>query len=586
MIKALLIAPYQGLVETAKKIKIPEEIQLDMRAANLSEAVDIAHSAERQGYELIISRGGTATLIQEEVTIPVVHIDITGYDMLRVFTLIRDMQKGVALVGFPNITRGAATLCSILEQDVQIITIHSSDEVRGHLEQLRLQGYTVVIGDVITVQVAEQVGLRGILITSGKEALLDAIEEGRRLYTLFRKVKHQSAYLRDTFQTLPSAMVLLDESGAIIEHNDKFNAYGLSPNRTAPVFQQLVRRVLEGAGAQWAQLDDEVGTYDLHAFLINTAAPLVGITLDPSPTHRQKQAVKINNSPTHLPIIGESEHTRRLRERIHHYYAHTDRPVCIIGEPGTGKDTVARAIHFETFAYESPMIEVDGKRVTAAEIDRLMVDLLKIQEGTVLIKTLEALSTETQQAILSLINSKPEKVRVIALTNGTLETLVQHGTFDYDLYEIAMAYPLHLPPLRKRKEDIPAFVTYFLAEFHTENGNETLGMKQDAIDYLKAYDWSGNLTQLKQTIRELSTMTTQHYIDLQEVTTLLSKQASAHGDVPQQKELLPSIPLQGTLKEIEQQVIEKVLVEENHNQTKAAKRLGINRSTLWRKLNG
>lgn len=119
MIKVLLVAPYNGLAETAKNIEVPDDIQLDTTVANLEKGVIEAKRAEEQGYDIIISRGGTASLIQESVSIPVVHIDITGYDMLRVFTLISGVKSGVALVGFKNISEGSATICNILDFDVK-----------------------------------------------------------------------------------------------------------------------------------------------------------------------------------------------------------------------------------------------------------------------------------------------------------------------------------------------------------------------------------------------------------------------------------------------------------------------------------
>lgn len=182
----------------------------------MEEGLKIAQKAEKQGYQLVISRGGTATMIQDAISIPVVHIDITGYDMLRVFTLLRGLEGGVALVGYPNISEGANTICNILEFNVKMITIKDRKEVRGHLQRLKQANFSVVIGDVITVQVAEELGLRGVLIASGREALMDAIEEGKRVYHFFRKVNRHFNYLRNAFTNTPLPIVLLDQRQNII----------------------------------------------------------------------------------------------------------------------------------------------------------------------------------------------------------------------------------------------------------------------------------------------------------------------------------------------------------------------------------
>ncbi|WP_172840486.1 sigma-54-dependent Fis family transcriptional regulator [Virgibacillus phasianinus] len=578
MIKALLIAPYQGMAETVKKVNIPDDIELDVKIANLEEGVRVAKLAEKQGYELIVSRGGTASMIQDVVSIPVVHIDITGYDMLRVFTLLRGIKKGVALVGYANISQGAATICNILEFDVKMITITSRNEVRGHLEQLKQQGYAVVIGDVITVQVAEQVGLRGVLITSGKEAVTDAIEEGKRVYHFFRRVNNQFNYFRETFNSMPFPVILLHKNGEIIAKNLMYeqdsHCHEIMESSAVP---RIIKRVLESGISKWSEIEGKTNRYEIQAFLVSKAEGIVGINIHAALLKSHTKAVKIIGDPVHIPIIGDSGQAINLRKNIEQI-AHSDDPVCILGEPGTGKFSVAQEIHFERFGQDSPMVVIEGSCLAkaAAEYEKIHPKLLSIKLGTVLIKDIDAVPMEIQDAMESLLRSIPNSIKVIVLAKEALDKLVYAGRFNDGLHQKISKYTLHLAPLRDRKEDIGAFVDYFLAEFHAENGNETVGMKQGAVEYLKKFDWLGNLSQLKKVIRKLSVMTTANYIELSHVETLMNEYEETVADI--------SLPLNGTLEEIEQAVIKQVLQEEGNNQSNAAKRLGINRSTLWRKL--
>lgn len=576
MIKTLLIAPYQGLAETAKKVDTPDDIDLDVTIANLEEGVKAAKLAEKQGYELIISRGGTATMIQDEVSMPVVHIDITGYDMLRVFTLIRGIKKGVALVGFANISQGAATICDILEFDVKMITINSRTEVRGHLEELKQQGFAVVIGDVITVQVAEQVGLRGVLITSGKEAVTDAFEEGKRVYNFFRRVNSQFYYFQETFNSMPFPVILLNKDAKVIEKNLMFeqdNQY--HEILEAPVISNVINRVLENETNQWTEIEGKNTIYELQVFPVSKSEGIAGITIHASVVKSDNRAVRLMGAPVHIPIIGESNETKRLRNNIQQF-ADADEMLCIIGEPGTGKYMVAQKLHFEKFGQETPMVVLEGKHLTSG--DKIQSKLTAIKHGTVVIKDIESLSAEMRDAIKNLLRNIPTTMQVIVLANESLDYLVQNRAFDEELYQAISNHVILLSPLRERKDDIGAFVDYFLAEFHAENGNETVGIKNDAIEYLLEFEWLGNLPQLKKIIRELSMMTSANYIELFHVKELMNKykQLSIAND--------KKLPLEGTLKEIEQKVIKEVLQEEGYNQSRAAKRLNINRSTLWRKL--
>src|SRR5699024_5301533 len=136
---------------------------------------------------------------------------------------------------------------------------------------------------------------------------------------------------------------------------------------------------------------------------------------------------------------------------------------------------------------------------------------------------------------------------------------------------------IHLPPLRQRADDIKYFLNYYLSELNAETGVEILGIKEEALDILQQCFWSGNITQLKQLISEISFSVQSHYIELKDVEFLKMYSTLKNTD-----EITVKI---GNLRDIEKQVIQKVMERENGNQSKTAKILGINRSTLWRKTN-
>ncbi|MDY0404226.1 PrpR N-terminal domain-containing protein [Virgibacillus sp. 179-BFC.A HS] len=575
--KAMLIAPYSGLAKTAEKMSVPDGMELHIRVANLQEGADLARQAEQDGYDVIISRGGTAALVQEAVSIPVIHIDINGYDMLRIFTLIREIKGGVALVGFENITRGAATLCNILEMDVRVVTITSGDEVAGRLEQLKAQGYGAVIGDVITIQVAEEMGMRGILITSGKEALLDALEEAKRSDALFRKVKKQYHFLREIYQAIPFPIALLDVRNEPMEKNISFQQEITDETLLENAkIMELTDRVRRSGQSQRMACRHHENRYLVHGFLASASEKIVGLLIRQLPKQPGPSAIHLESDLAHVPIIGESSQANLLRDRLA-AFAKTTESICIVGEKGTGKQTIAKEIHLQKFGSSAPLIVVEGSSVSAGEIADWQTRMLTLDKGSLLIKDADQLSEIVQVPLLEWMRTS--KLQVIALSNRSLESLAAQDNFDPALYEKMTQLTLHLLPLRMRKEDIPAFVNYFLTEMHEEIGNETLGMKADAMTFLMQFDWRGNLPQLKKMIRELSMMTDGYYVELSQV-----KDLAANVSEMQKNEASPDVPFSGTLKEMERKMIAQVMQEVGNNQSKAAKRLGINRSTLWRKL--
>ncbi|QTN00799.1 sigma-54-dependent Fis family transcriptional regulator [Sediminibacillus dalangtanensis] len=579
MIKAMVIAPYPGLAETVKQLRQQEtELTIDIGIGNLEEGLKLARQAEKDGYDLIISRGGTASLIEEEVSIPVIHIDVTGYDMLRVFTLVRGMEAGVAMVGFPNISQGAATICNILEYDIKMITIGSSEEVNSHLQALKRAGYAVVMGDVVTVQTAEQVGLRGILITSGKEAVLAAFNEAKRIYRLFSKVKKQTSHLRDAFESLPAAMVMAKPDGEIVSNNRMFSETVLDRELfQSEYILKMLNKTNHQQTEQSAVIESKAHSYFVQTFPIKNDS-LVGILLRPSFLSKAtEQAIQIKSNPAHIPIIGSSPFAQNVRECVQRY-AGLDESIWIAGEKGTGRETVAQAIHFERFGQEAPMIVIDGSRVTEKDLHLLesRASITELKRGTVLLKQTENLQTGAQQMLLQLLHRKPEQISVVVM--GDIKTAVER--LDNKLFQHLADTTLHLLPLRERRQDISAFVQYFLSEFHANQGSDTLGIKQEAVRTLQQYDWPGNMDQLRLVVRELSMRTNGYYVDPDIIPTVLQTHAGLAAP-----EGASVIPVQGTLADMEQQIMQKVLAEEGMNQSKAAKRLGINRSTLWRKLN-
>ncbi len=579
MIKAMVIAPYSGLAETVKHLRQQEkELAIDIGVGNLEEGVELARQAEKDGYDLIISRGGTASLIEEAVSIPVIQIDVTGYDMLRVFTLVRDMEAGVAMVGFPNISQGAATICNILEYDIKMITIGSGEEVKGHLEALKQAGYAVVMGDVVTVQTAEQVGLRGILITSGKEAVLAAFNEAKRIHRLFSKVKTQFSHLKNAFESLPAALAMVKPDGEVVASNSMYYETVLDQDllQTESVLKMLQKTNGQQA-EQSAVIAGKNRSYFVQTFPTKDDS-LVGILLRPSfLSQATEQAIQIKSNPAHMPIIGNSPFAQNVKECVQNY-AGAEEAIWIAGEKGTGRETVAQAIHFERFGQEAPMIVIDGARVTEEDLHLLesRASIIELKRGTVLLKQTDKLQTGVQRVLLQLLFGKQQRVSVIAM--GDLKIAAER--LDNQLFQHLAAITLHLIPLRERKQDISAFVHYFLSEFHANQGSETLSIKQEAVQALQNYEWPGNLDQLRLVVRELSMRTNGYYVEQDIIPSVLQTQTGLAA-----QEGTSILSIQGTLADMEQQIMQKVLAEEGMNQSKAAKRLGINRSTLWRKLN-
>ncbi|NGP45156.1 sigma-54-dependent Fis family transcriptional regulator [Bacillaceae bacterium SIJ1] len=581
MIKVLVIAPYQGLAEVVKNLRHEDEdLQIEVKVGNLEEGIQIAKAAEAEGYDLIISRGGTASQVEAEINIPVVDIHITGYDMLRVFALLKGLNGQAALVGFPNISRGAATICSILDMNVRSVTISSREEVTKLLPDLKKEGFSVVIGDVVTVRQAEQMGLQGILITSGKEAVLQSFEEAKRLYHSNQKMQAQTAVYADMIERFPQAVVTVNEAGEVIQKNQLFRDQFTSSIVEAPDLQALLKQILTQRQGIWRSVTLQKRSYHAYGYPTSEDKSFVTVLLQPQ-SLGAAQGVKVRNHVSHIPISGRSRIAEDMRKQLKQY-ANLEEAIWIEGEVGTGRMMFACNLHFETFGQQAPLISFDCSVVSMKDVSGYISSKNQLlpEKATIVFQHVHLIKDDEQSALKSLVEELTAKYTVILLSDGSVRTRMKEGRFDQALFYSLPAVTIQIPPLRERIEDIQDLAQAFIARNHMNYGYEAIGLRPEALEPLLDYDWPGNISQLKQAIDKLMIANNQSYIEKSDVETMMS-------DVTKETTMTMhnALPLEGTLKDMERAIIEKVMEQENHNQSKAAKRLGMNRTTLWRKLN-
>ncbi len=252
-----------------------------------------------------------------------------------------------------------------------------------------------------------------------------------------------------------------------------------------------------------------------------------------------------------------------------------DCPVLIVGEQGTGRRALARYIHRHGPRSEHPCHLV---RCSAHDAAALEAMLFGPDGGTLVIEEIEALPPPLQARLAAALESpggegaERPAGRVLASTAAELGELVRAGRFRQDLQLVLAMVTLSLPPLAQRKEDIPLLAVHFLAKANSDTGHAVTTISDDALELLAAYDYPGN-------VRELDTV-------------IRGAVATCDGAVLEAAHLPPSLRntdrtrsgrLQ-TLEEREREYILWVLEEVNGNQSLAARVLGIDRASLWRKL--
>jgi two-component system nitrogen regulation response regulator NtrX len=308
-------------------------------------------------------------------------------------------------------------------------------------------------------------------------------------------------------------------------------------------------------------------------------------------------------------IIGESAAISRLREKLA-LVAPTNAAVLIIGENGSGKELVARALHASSRRAHQPLVEVNcaaipedlieselfghekGAFTGASSRRRGKFDLA--HEGTLFLDEIGDMSLKTQAKILRILEEQRFErvggghpiqvdVRVLAATNKNLEEEIAKGAFREDLYHRINVIPLSVPPLRERREDIPLLAAHFLLELSQENGAPAKTFTPAALEALAAMPWPGNVRELKNFVFRLAILSPFDLVDVADLPLAASgAEPAADYDFIDPFLQVPSFREARAL--FEKQFLRRKLSECKGNVSLLAEKIGLERSHLYRKL--
>ena len=215
-IRILGIAPYKGMKAIMQGLAAERnDIDLDVFIGDLEQGVEIAQRNIHSNYDIIISRGGTAELINQITHIPVIEVALSVYDILRAIKLAQNYADRYAIMGFPGITENAHLLCDLLQYKIDIFTIHSQEEVQKTLKELKRQGYRMVLCDMITNTTAKRLGMNAILITSGTESISAAFDQAVKLSTSYASIKAENNFFSDILRNSSHYTLVLRQDGEI-----------------------------------------------------------------------------------------------------------------------------------------------------------------------------------------------------------------------------------------------------------------------------------------------------------------------------------------------------------------------------------
>lgn len=605
-IKVLAIAPYSGLKGLLESIALEDpRIDMDIEVADLQNALPIVTGAKGQPYDIIISRGGTASVIREHISTPVVDIPVSGYDILRVLTLVKDSSTKVAIIGFPNICRGAAAVSSLLDVDIPIYSIEHASEVHAALQTAFDHGAKIVLGDAVTVRTAEEMGYNGILITSGRESVLEALSEVKRIHDALLKARENERFFEHMLEHHRTGVLALDSQGVIRYANhaassllgyDNSVMQGMRLKGIDPIWGHYLEEAARSDTAadsrqktKWfykRQMKVEIvipAQAQEHAYLVYMYPQDIQ-SKSPVPS-----SFEVNGRiAAFAQVIGSSVTIQQTLKRAKSL-ARTDKPIWIAGEAGSGKSLFSQAIHSASSRNGDALYVIPCNTTTEAELETVLFGnesapglLYTESVGTVCLQQIQHTGRQLQQKLLTAMQAGAHP-RLIVTSLLPVKALLKKEEMEDGFVRLFANTSLQIPPLRERLEDIGEIARVLIAGYNSRHGKQIVGIRQSVLEEdLMQKLWPGNIRQLKLVLECMLAAANGNYIGTKEaqegwqkVRESLQTEAASHNVL---------VNLSGTWDEIEKRVLWEILQQEGMNQSKTASRLGINRSTLWRKL--
>jgi DNA-binding NtrC family response regulator len=300
-------------------------------------------------------------------------------------------------------------------------------------------------------------------------------------------------------------------------------------------------------------------------------------------------------------MIGSSSAMRRVYALVEKV-ARTDLAVLITGESGTGKELIAKAIHQNSVRRDGPFVVINCGAIPEGLIESELFGHRKgsftgaytdargkleaADKGTVLLDEIGDLTLALQVKLLRVLEdgeftrvgettARHVDVRFLAATNRDLSKMVADGRFREDLFFRLKVVPVHLPPLRERREDIPLLTDYFLKELAQRYQRPGLHFEKDVFRYFQTYSWPGNVRELKHTVERLAVIAEGDTVSISDLPENLIATTGHAANV------LIQLPDDGIdLEEVEREILRQALDKHDWNQTRAAQYLNITRSAL------
>jgi sigma-54 dependent transcriptional regulator, acetoin dehydrogenase operon transcriptional activator AcoR len=618
----IVIATTEILNEKCKKIIAEEGLDYPVYDCFNKEALALAKDAVKSGTKVIISRGGTAAILRENLNIPVVDVRHTYEDFYLSAKKAFEYSDKVAFVGYDSFYEECLNFKMMSGINLEAVKIHEQDDVEELILSLMKNGIDVVVGGYCITAAAKKCGIRYVKSEANESFIRHSLKEAQ--YYLQLEVQKLEEYetINSIISNISEGIIGIDENKNIsyINHVAKkiigFDAEGKNINE---VFDDLEINdvIIKGNVSIGKLINAGETSLVANSIPINIKNKIIGavITIQKS---EQIQSIDLKIRKKHLSkghfakktfedIIGSSNVMQSVKQKAKKF-AKTDNTILILGETGVGKEVFAQSIHNHSMRKNEPFVAINCAALPQNILESELFGYVKgaftgaktegkegifelAHHGTVFLDEISETPLEVQAKLLRVIQERevtrigddkiiPIDVRIIAATNRDLIQSIEKREFREDLYYRLCVLELNVPPLRERKGDILDLINYFLNYDSKNNFRKIRSITYEAKELLLSFEWLGNVRELNNIVKRLEVMSDNGIIDFDLVREATVKMR----ENTVQKEVSPDKTERLSIFDVETELIMEALRETKGNKAKAAEKIGISKTTLWRKM--
>lgn len=578
MFHFLGILPYAGLSNATRRVGSNfKNVDIDNFVGDLENGITILNSKDLTDYDAIISRGGTSKMLTQVTQLPVIDIGVSKYDILHAIQITQKLNK-IAIVGFSFLINKAQNVINDFQRNIDLFTINSELEARQKILDLQKQNYDIVIGDMVTVRVANSLNFKSLLISSDDENIENALTNALNIVQYRRKNHNLECLLNNFLKTNNESIVILDSNKNIQKQFNLPHKQKILPHIKKRVeLNKLHNEIFKSQGKYYLIRQDKQKPNFLY---INNLAYYNQEQPAPFTMNKLEKAMF---TAAFKAIYSKEEH--QTLETMND----DDLPVIISGSDGTGK----RFILNKVLQKQKNVIKISPMNTNINHLldsDHINNSPLLSSKNTIVFDKFEDFDPQAQSLIIEFINQtllfKRNKL-FFTLEKSKEKALLNLKKVNQIFHSVQLRSVKKIDSLTAN-----SLITLLINEFNQNFGKNVMGLTDIAFDWLIDTYWSNNLRQILFTLLNAYHIAEKPYINIKELKLVYKRELifenTQSSEKLQSQEKIPFIidfSKKPSLEDLTNQLIKIVLVRNDYNKSQTATQLKISRTTLWRILN-